>query len=60
MYRLEYLPQATQDMIDIVRYISRELSNPTAAGKLAAEMIEAAEKLTDFPYRNRVYQPIRL
>lgn len=59
MYKLEYLPVARQDMIDIVRYISRELSNPEAAEKLAGEMIEAADRLMDFLYKNRVYNPIR-
>ena len=28
MYKLEYLPVARKDMIEIVRYISRELQNP--------------------------------
>ena len=50
MYKLEYLPIAKQDMIEIVRYISKELRNPVAAEKLANEMIETAEKLVDFPY----------
>ena len=59
MYSLEYLPQAMQDMTDIARYIGIELSNPTAAEKLAEELVEAGEKLVDFPYKNRVYQPIR-
>ena len=31
MYKLEYLPVARKDMIEIVRYISRELQNPDAA-----------------------------
>ena len=31
MYNLEYLPVALQDMVAIVRYISRELGNPAAA-----------------------------
>jgi plasmid stabilization system protein ParE len=59
MYKLEYLPIARQDMIDIAQYISRELLNPLAAEKLAKEMIESADKLRDFPYANRVYNPIR-
>ena len=46
-------------MTDIVRYISHDLSNPIAAETLAGEMMEAAGRLTDFPYRNRVYSPIR-
>ncbi|MCL2564095.1 MAG: type II toxin-antitoxin system RelE/ParE family toxin [Oscillospiraceae bacterium] len=59
MYKLEYLPQTMQDMAELARYISQELSNPTAADKLANELVEAAERLRDFPYKNRVYQLIR-
>ena len=59
MYSLEFLQGAKQDMTDIVRYISHDLSNPAAAEKLAAEMVDAADKLTDFPYKNRTYRPIR-
>ena len=59
MYELEYLPAARQDMIDIVRYISDELGNPDAAERLAAELIEAGERLTEFPYAYPAYTPIR-
>ena len=59
MYNLGFLQAAKQDLVDIVRYISHDLSNPIAAEKLAVELVEAAEGLTHFPYRNRVYQPIR-
>lgn len=59
MYILEYLPVAKQDMTDIAMYISRELSNPVAAEKLAGEMIEAADRLIDFPYKNMLYVPIK-
>ena len=59
MYSLEFMPSAKQDMAEIARYISRDLSNPTAAEKLAVEMINAANKLTDFPYKNRVYRPVK-
>ncbi|MCL2368642.1 MAG: type II toxin-antitoxin system RelE/ParE family toxin [Oscillospiraceae bacterium] len=59
MYSLEYLPGAMQDMAEIARYMSHVLSNPAAAEKLAGEMVEAADRLADFPYKNRVYQPIR-
>lgn len=59
MYKLEYLPVAQQDLIDIVRYISQKLQNPDAAERLAVEMVEAAEKILDFPYANSAYQPIR-
>jgi len=59
MFELEFLPIARQDMIDIARYISHELLNPTAAEKLADEMINAAERLTDFPYINAIHQSIK-
>ena len=59
MYQLEFLPIARQDMADIVRYISHDLSNPTAAEKLAYEMIAAAERLTDFPYINPIHQSVK-
>ena len=50
IYQLEYLPIARHDMVEIARYISLELSNPSAAEKLADEMIQAAESLTGFRY----------
>jgi len=59
MYRLTFLPIAKQDMTDIVHYISNELFNPVAAAALAEEMIEAAERLCDFPYINTVHQTIK-
>ena len=43
MYKLEYLPVARKDMLEIVRYISRELQNPDAADRLAGELVNAAE-----------------
>ncbi len=59
MYRLEYLPVARQDMIEIVRYISQELKNPDAADHLAFQMIQAAEAVLEFPYSAPAYHPIR-
>lgn len=59
MHKLEYLPIAKHDMIDIARYISQELCNPSAADKLSEEMIESAERLKDFPYANSVFTPIK-
>lgn len=55
MYQLEYLPIAMQDMVEIARYISHKLLNPTAAGKLADEMISAAEGIVAFPYSKPVH-----
>lgn len=59
MYKLEYLPAARQDMLEIVQYISLELKNPDAANRLAVELINAAENILNFPYKAPVYQPIR-
>lgn len=59
MYNLEYLPVARQDMVDIVRYISRELNNPIAADQLAVELIEAGDSIPAMPYANPAYIPIR-
>lgn len=59
MYKLEYLPAARKDMLDIVRYISQTLQNPDAAEHLAEEMIDAAESVLEFPYSTSVYHPIR-
>ena len=56
MYRLEFLPVAWDDMLEIVRYISKELKNPVAAESLALELISAAEGLRKFPYSTPVYQ----
>ena len=56
---MEYLPVARQDMIDIARYISRELNNPVAADRLAVELVEAGESIPAFPYANPAYIPIR-
>ena len=59
MYKLEYLPIARQDMVEIVRYISGELENPAAADRLAVELIEAGDSIPAFPYANPAYTPIR-
>lgn len=59
MYKLEYLPVARQDMIEIVRYISQELQNPSAADQLAVEFIEAGDSIPGFPYSNPAYTPIK-
>lgn len=59
MYKLEYLPLAQKDMVEIVRYISQELKNPDAAERLAVEWIDAAERVRTFPYATPAYHPIR-
>ena len=59
MYKLEFLPVALQDMAEIIRYISHDLDNKTAATTLSEKLISSAEKLCEFPYAHPVYQPIR-
>ena len=59
MYKLEYLPVARKDTLEIVRYISQELQNPDAAARLAVELVDATEGVLLFPYANPTYQPIR-
>ena len=59
MYTIEYLPIAKSDMVDIEKYIGVKLENPEAAERLAEKMIEAAEKLTDMPYKCPVYIPVK-
>lgn len=59
MYKLEYLPVAQRDMVEIVRYISGELQNLAAADRLAMELVNAAESILTFPYALPAYQPIR-
>ena len=59
MYTIEYLPIAKSDMVDIAKYIGVKLENPEAAESLAEKMIEAAEKLTDMPYKCPVYIPVK-
>lgn len=58
-YKLEYLPAAQQDLVEIVRYISGNLKNPDAAHQLAEKMIEAVETLRESPYTQPAYVPLR-
>lgn len=59
MYRLEYLPAARQDMVELVSYINKDLGNPSAADRLAAQLIEAADRVAAFPYMAPAYVPLR-
>ncbi len=59
MYKLEFLPIALNDMLEIVSYISNEIKNPIAADRLSEKPVAAAEVLADFPYSNPVYIPMK-
>ena len=58
-YRVEYLPIAMQDMVDIAAYISHELDNPDAAETLSKKLIAAGDTLSGYPYKNGVYHPVK-
>lgn len=57
LYKLEFLPSAQQYMVEIVRYISKELHNP-AVDRLATTFLGAADRATAFPYAAPVFNPI--
>ena len=59
MYKIEILPIARKDMIEIVSYISTKLFNPVAASNLAEEFTSKINSLTEHPYINPAYIPIR-
>ncbi len=59
MYKVQYLPIARQDMVEIARYIGQTLQNPIAAMQIAEEMVAAGEGLSHMPYANPAYLPIR-
>lgn len=59
MYKLEYLPVARKDMLEIVRYINQVLQNPDAAERLAVELVNAAEGVLKFPYATQACRPLR-
>ena len=56
-YRLIYRPRARKDMGEIIFYISRELHDPAAAIRLTNNIVEAADRLIDYPYAHPRYVP---
>ena len=58
-YKLEYLPAARQDILDMVRYVSTQLQNPSAAARLAERLVAAAENARRMPYAHPAYLPLR-
>ncbi len=47
--KIIFTPLAEQDLADLFRYISNELSNPIAAHNIADKILHASQKLSDFP-----------
>lgn len=48
-YDAYFLPEAHEDLYQIIRYIAQELNNPNAAKKLHGEMIDAIHRVQTFP-----------
>lgn len=59
MYKVEILPLARKDMLEMVTYINQTLSNPVAALRLAEKMIECIESLCKSPHRYPIFYPIK-
>lgn len=59
MYKVEYLPIALRDMVEIAEYIRFQLDNPEAAERLSEKIVAAGDRLAEFPYSYPVYIPIR-
>ena len=59
LYKLEYLPVARRDILDITKYISQELKNPQAAEQLITSLVNKLDSLTEMPYIYPSFVPIR-
>ena len=57
MYKLEILPIATEDIENIIHYISCDLSNISATKKLRDLIINSFNNILEFPYGVSAYQP---
>lgn len=58
-YQIEYLPSALRDLTEIATYIGIRLQNPSAADKLAEQIVSTVEQLTVMPYRYPIYYPVK-
>ena len=47
--KIIFAPSAEQDLADLFRYIKNDLSNPIAAHNIADKILNASQKLSDFP-----------
>lgn len=59
MYRIEYLPAALHDLVEIAAYIGVELDNRGAADKLADDIAESVSAAAEQPYMYPLYVPIK-
>lgn len=58
-YNVSILDTAVSDIEEITLYIRDELKNQKAAQDLADKIFESIERLSQFPYANSVYVPLR-
>ena len=49
------MPTARQQLMNAVLYIAEELSAPDTAASLLDEVDDQVSKLSEFPYRHRIY-----
>lgn len=49
MPKLRINPLATEDLIEIRDYITKDLENPTEAMKVVSKIIDSYDKLKEFP-----------
>jgi plasmid stabilization system protein ParE len=54
-YKINYLPIARTDLIEIIDYISNHLKAPRAAINLIEEFNKSILRLQEFPYSCKVY-----
>lgn len=59
MYKIEYLPVALHDLVEIATYIGVELDNPSAADRLAEDIAESVSAAAEQPYMYPLYIPIK-
>lgn len=59
MYRIEYLPAALRDLVEIAAYIGVELDNPNAADRFADDIAESMSAAAEQPYMYPAYTPIK-
>lgn len=50
MYKLQFSPDAQDDLLDIKRYITEELDNPLAADNTLKKILQNIRMLEDQPY----------
>ena len=49
MFQVDVSPQAAEDLLEIKRYIEKELQNPISALNTVKKIVETYENLADYP-----------